>query len=135
MTSIYQRALGSDFCFERFSRGFFILLEIAGRGLRPNFESLGMAFFMPRQRHVDQSRHQGVDGDPVFTQFERRRLHESDDAPFRCRIGCAKRRAVAPLRRRRHNDAALEASHHRGSEGANRIRCARQVHVDGDVPV
>src|SRR6266700_1320970 len=36
------------FCFERLFRGFFILLDIASRGLRPHFESLGIAFLMAR---------------------------------------------------------------------------------------
>ena len=74
-------------CLEGCFRGFFIFLNIAGWGLAANFEGLSVAFLMPGQRCVDQTRYQGVDGNAVLAEFERGRLHESDDAPFRCGIG------------------------------------------------
>ena len=90
---------------------------------------------MAGQRRVDQAGDDGVDRDLIASEFERRRLHQADDSPFRRRVGGPVFRAVLPLGRGGQDDASAAALHHVRREGPDGVGRACQVDVDRDVPV
>ncbi len=53
------------------------------------FDNLRIAILVPRQGCIDQAGDERIDGNLVRAKFQRRGLHQSDQAPLRRRIGGA----------------------------------------------